>query len=200
MNLTKKAWWKVCRLACRSEADFLHNFKSIMEYSFRKASLTEQSQIWDILQGAIIRRKEDGSNQWQDGYPNPEVVRKDIKNGVGFVLAAGETIVGYSAVMVNDEPEYAKIEGKWLTDEDFVVVHRVAVSESYLGKGFAKKMFGFIEEYARGNNIYSIKADTNFDNVAMMKIFDKLGYVYCGEVYFNGSPRKAYEKVLAKAN
>jgi RimJ/RimL family protein N-acetyltransferase len=40
----------------------------------------------------------------------------------------------------------------------------------------SKKMFEFIETFAINNKIYSIKADTNFDNVAMMKILDKLGY------------------------
>ncbi|AKD04945.1 GNAT family N-acetyltransferase [Pontibacter korlensis] len=171
-----------------------------MKHDFRKASLAELPQIWDILQGAIRRRKEDGSNQWQDGYPNPEVVKQDIENGVGFVLVEGETVIGYTAVLINDEPEYANIEGKWLTNSDFVVFHRVAISDSYLGKGLASKMLEFIESYALRNHIYSIKADTNFDNVAMMKIFDKMGYVYCGEVYFRGSPRKAFEKVLAKAD
>jgi hypothetical protein len=33
---------------------------------------------FDILQQAIARRKADGSNQWQDGYPNPEVILNDI--------------------------------------------------------------------------------------------------------------------------
>lgn len=167
-----------------------------MEYNFRKANLAELNQIWDILRGAIERRKADGSNQWQDGYPNPEVIRNDIEKGVGFVLTEGETIVGYTAVLVNDEPEYAHIEGKWLTDSDFVVFHRVAISQTHLGKGLARKIVAFIDEYALSNNIYSIKADTNFDNVAMMKTFEKAGYVYCGEVYFKGSPRKAFEKVL----
>jgi hypothetical protein len=55
-----------------------------------------------------------------------------------------------------------------------------------------------IEDFALSNNIFSVKADTNFDNIAMMKIFENLGYTYCGEVYFRGSPRKAYEKVLHK--
>lgn len=167
-----------------------------MEYNFRKANLAELNQIWDILRGAIERRKADGSNQWQDGYPNPEVIRNDIEKGVGFVLTEGETIVGYTAVLVNDELEYAHIEGKWLTDSDFVVFHRVAISQTHLGKGLARKIVAFIDEYALSNNIYSIKADTNFDNVAMMKTFEKAGYVYCGEVYFKGSPRKAFEKVL----
>lgn len=169
-----------------------------MNFDFKKATISEIPQIWDILQEAIARRKEDGSNQWQDGYPNPEVIRKDIQKGAGFVLTEGETIIGYSAVLLNDEPEYAKIEGKWLTNGDFVVFHRVAISKKYMGKGLAKKILGFIEEFAMRNNIYSIKADTNHDNFAMMKIFEKLGYTYCGDVYFRGSPRKAYEKVLAK--
>ncbi|MES2853021.1 MAG: GNAT family N-acetyltransferase [Bacteroidota bacterium] len=154
--------------------------------------------MWEILQQAIQRRKEDGSNQWQDGYPNPEVIQKDIEKGKGFVLVDGETIIGYSAVLINDEPAYEKIEGKWLTNGDFVVLHRVAISEKYLGKGLAKMILKYIEEFAISNNIYSIKADTNFDNIAMMKIFESSGYTYCGEVYFRGSPRKAYEKVLAK--
>lgn len=170
------------------------------DYHFRKAKISEIPQIWDILQLAIVRRKEEGSDQWQDGYPNPEVVQKDIEKGEGFVLTEGETIVGYSAVLINDEPQYAKIEGKWLTNDDFVVFHRVAISEKYLGKGCALKMIEYIEDFARNNNIYSMKADTNFDNIAMMKIFEKLGYTLCGEVYFRGGQRKAYEKVLAKSS
>ena len=169
-----------------------------MNYLFRKAITSEIPQIWDILQQAIARRKEDGSNQWQDGYPNPEVIQKDIDENAGFVLTEGETIIGYSALLINDEPSYEKIEGKWLTTDDFVVFHRVAILENHLGKGLATKLVAFIEEFALSNNIYSIKADTNFDNFAMMKVFEKLGYTYCGEVYFRGSSRKAYEKVISK--
>lgn len=170
----------------------------MMDYHFRKAEKSERTQIWEILKQAILRRKKDGSNQWQDGYPNPDVVQNDIEKGHGFVLTEGETIIGYSAVLINDEPAYAAIEGKWLTNEDFVVIHRIAISEKYLGKGFAKMIIKYVEDFAISNNIYSVKADTNFDNIAMMKAFENLGYTLCGEVFFRGSPRKAYEKVLAK--
>jgi len=171
-----------------------------MNYNFRKATPSDKNAIWGILQQAIIRRKEDGSNQWQDGYPNPDVVQNDIEKGQGFVLVDGETIIGYSAVIINDEPAYAGIEGKWLTNDDFVVIHRVALSGNYLGKGLAKLVMGCIEDFALQNHIYSIKADTNFDNFPMMKTFESLGYVLCGEVFFRGAPRKAYEKVLTKNN
>lgn len=171
-----------------------------MDDHFRKATPSDISQIWDILHQAILRRKADGSEQWQDGYPNPDVIQNDIDKEAGFVLTNGDTIIGYCAVLVNDEPAYAKIKGKWLTQDDFVVVHRLAVSEKYLRKGYAKKFFEWIEAFAISIKIFNIKADTNFDNIAMLKIFEKLGYSYCGEVYFRGSPRKAYEKVLTKSN
>ena len=168
-----------------------------MKYNFREANDTDIPAIWEILQQAILRRKADGSHQWQDGYPNPNNIRQDIEKHVGYVLTEGENIVGYTAVIINDEPAYDNIEGKWLTTGDFVVVHRVAIAENQLGKGLSKIILSFVEKFATDRNIYSIKADTNFDNPAMMKVFDKLGYVYCGEVYFRGSARRAYEKVLA---
>lgn len=167
-----------------------------MEHTLRKARLDEIPQIWEILQQAIERRKEDGSAQWQDGYPNPQVVQSDIEKGAGYVLAHGDEILGYCAILINDEPAYAGIEGKWLTNGNFVVFHRVAVSGKHLGKGLAAELFGHIEKFALSNSIYSVKADTNFDNPAMLRLFDKLGYTYCGEVYFRGSARKAFEKVL----
>ena len=169
-----------------------------MEYQFRQANYSEASQIWQILKDAILRRKEDGSNQWQDGYPNMEVVKKDIEKKIGFVLTQNDTIIGYTAVIINEEPDYINIEGRWLSDQDFIVYHRVAISEEFLAKGMAKKMIKLIEQYALSKNIYSLKADTNHDNIPMMKIFEKLGYTFCGIVYIRQSPRRAYEKVLKK--
>src|SRR5690606_22643803 len=124
-----------------------------MNYTFRKAHINDLHPIWEILQQAIQRRKEDGSRQWQDGYPNPQVVQNDIDKGVGYVLVDGETVIGYSAVLINDEPAYAGIEGQWLTDSDFVVVHRMAISNDYLGKGLAAEILKHIEQFALDNTI-----------------------------------------------
>lgn len=167
-----------------------------MNYVFRKALTTDLPQIWTILQQAIAHRKKDGSNQWQDGYPNLQILQKDVDAGAGFVLAVGENIIGYTAIMINDEPEYAKIKGKWLSEDQFVVFHRLAVSKNYMGKGLAKTIIEFVEKFAKENNIFSVKADTNYDNIAMLKIFEKLGYTFCGEVYFRGGERRAFEKIL----
>ena len=167
-----------------------------MDYIFRQAQAVDIHQIWHILQQAIQQRKDEGSNQWQDGYPNLSVVEADIEKGYGYVLTDGDTIVAYCAILINNEPAYEHLKGTWLTHGDFVVYHRVAVSSNYLGKGIATKMLRLIEDYAREHNIYSLKADTNFDNEGMLHLFEKLGYTYCGEATYRGTSRRAFEKVL----
>ncbi|HUH75315.1 MAG TPA: GNAT family N-acetyltransferase [Chitinophagales bacterium] len=162
----------------------------------RKALLSDQTIIWKILQHAIQQRKEDGSNQWQNGYPNPQTILDDIANGAAHVLTENEKIIAYVAIIFDIEPAYTIIEGEWLSDGEYVVVHRVAVSKEVKSKGIATHIFKMIEKLVIEQEIYSIKVDTNFDNIPMLKILDNLGYTYCGEVYFNHSPRRAFEKVL----
>lgn len=53
-----------------------------------------------------------------------------------------------------------------------------------------------IEQLAIAKETFSIRVDTNYDNPAMLRILDQTGYQYCGEVYFRGEARKAFEKVL----
>ena len=77
-----------------------------MNYNFRKATALEISKIWQIIQQAIVRRKNDGSQQWQDGYPNETIIRQDIAKGIGYVLTDNDTIAGYAAILFNDEPAY----------------------------------------------------------------------------------------------
>ncbi|WP_277110621.1 GNAT family N-acetyltransferase [Chryseobacterium taklimakanense] len=166
------------------------------EIKFRKATQDDADKIWKILRQAIDRRRRDGSLQWQNGYPNPETVNSDIEKQIGFVLTESDRVVAYCAVLLNDEPAYENIEGKWLSDGDFNVVHRVAVSDEVAGKGYATEIFRRIEDFSRQNGIFSVKVDTNFDNAAMLHILKKLGYTYCGEVYLSGGVRKAFEKLI----
>jgi GNAT superfamily N-acetyltransferase len=164
----------------------------------RKANFSEIILIWEILQQAIEQRRQDGSEQWQNGYPNQQTVYDDITNGYGYVITDNNLIIAYAAIIFGIEPAYNEITGQWLTNGDYVVVHRVATSNSVKGQGVATKLFKLLEDLAIEHNVFSIKVDTNFDNIPMLKLFEKLGYSYCGEIFFGGASRKAYEKVLRK--
>jgi len=164
----------------------------------READFSELPVIWAILQQAIEQRKHDGSEQWQNGYPNEQTVHDDITHGYAFVLVENNVIIAYAAIIFGIEPAYNAINGKWLTTEDYVAVHRVATSNAVKGQGVATHLFKMIEDLCIEKRVYSIKVDTNFDNIPMLRILEKLKYTYCGEIFFSGAPRKAYEKVIPR--
>ncbi|WP_374458806.1 N-acetyltransferase family protein [Chryseobacterium taeanense] len=166
------------------------------EIKMRQAETEDRDIIWNILQQAIERRRKDGSTQWQEGYPNLNTVETDIENGFGYVMTVDGEIAVYAALILNDEPAYDNIDGAWLSNGEFVVVHRVAVDEKFAGQGMVKKLFDHIEEFTRSHGIRSVKVDTNFDNVAMLKILESKEYTYCGEVFLAGGMRKAFEKII----
>lgn len=166
------------------------------EWIFHPAEMPDRYDIWKIIQQAIIRRKLDGSTQWQDGYPNMETIEKDIRNQHGYVLRHQGRIMAYAALIYNDEPAYDQIEGAWLSSLPFLVIHRVAVSDRMTGRGIATLLLRKVESYASRKQIQSIRADTNFDNDAMLKVFQKSGYQYCGKVRMRGSERLAFEKLI----
>jgi hypothetical protein len=100
---------------------------------------------------------------------NPDGIQNDIDKNAGFVLTEGDTIIGYSALLINDEPAYEKLEGQWLTSGDYVVFHRVAISESF-GKRFSNQNSRLYRNICAKQQHLQRKADTNFDNFAMMAI------------------------------
>lgn len=165
--------------------------------NLRQANLSDADRIWEILQQAIQKRKEEGSEQWQNGYPNLDVVENDISNGFGYIIEnVDNLIIGYVAIIDEIEPAYTAIEGKWLNDDSYIVIHRLAVAQDIKIKGLGTWAMNEIEKIAITKKIQNIKVDTNFDNIGMLRVFEKLGYHYCGEVYFDGSPRKAFQKII----
>jgi GNAT superfamily N-acetyltransferase len=180
-------------LIAYSQQCFLH-----LRMILRKAALSEVPVIWDILQQAIEQRKQDGSEQWQDGYPNEQTIHEDIANGYAYVLVDNHIIIAYAAMIFGVDPAYNYLRGRWLTSDDYVAVHRVATSNASKGKGVATHLFKIIEELCMEQKVQSIKVDTNFDNIPMLRILDKLNYTHCGEIFFRGAPRKAYEKVILR--
>lgn len=163
---------------------------------FRKAEVKDIPEISGILKMAVKRMLAEGKRQWDENYPNETHVRADIEKGVGYVLENKGKVVGYAAVVFTGEPTYANIDGQWLSDGRYVVVHRLAVSQSVKGKGLGRTFMNAVEDYARSLGIHSFKIDTNFDNAVMLGMLDRLGFTYCGDIKYEKGSRKAFEKLI----
>ena len=98
-------------------------------------------------------------------------------------------------MIFSGEPAYNDLTGgKWLTEGDYAVVHRLCVNEIFVGMGFAKRFMSAAEAMA-SESVKSMRIDTHPDNKIMQSLIDRMGYTYCGDVVIE-SRRLAYEKVL----
>lgn len=171
----------------------------MFRYDIQKAKIQDFDTIWDIILFAKETRKQEGSDQWQDGYPSKETIEQDILNGYGYVLTlpTNSEILGYMAIIMDiKEPPYAFLDGYWLNEQPYATVHRMAVSKNAKGKGVGKMLLTIAELLVKEKGIHNMRIDTNFDNLPMLRILDKLGYTYCGIIYQRNSQRKAFHKVL----
>lgn len=72
---------------------------------FRKAAVTDIDPVWRIILQAKEQMRLLGSRQWQDGYPALDDIRRDIADGCGYVLAAGNVPVAYGAGLMKNRCE-----------------------------------------------------------------------------------------------
>lgn len=190
---------KCQKLIIRLKIIYLENkrFDMTTGLNLRQATLIDMDRIWEILEQAISKRKNEGSTQWQDGYPNKNVVRDDIQKGFGYVINdPNNEIFGYVAIATDGEPAYDQLVGNWLSNQPYLVIHRLAIAQDITIKGVGTWLMKESEKLALSKDIHSIKVDTNFDNIPMLRIFEKLGYQYCGEVFYEDGARKAFEKIF----
>jgi ribosomal protein S18 acetylase RimI-like enzyme len=139
-----------------------------------------------------------GIDQWQDGYPNEEVILKDMNQNESYIVTNeyGD-VIGTTMFTIRPEPTYKVIDGNWLTSEDAVygVIHRMAVNDKFRSNGFSKFVFDSFENLLIEKGIASMRIDTHEHNQVMQGILKNRGYQYCGIINLErGGTRLAFEK------
>lgn len=165
---------------------------------FRKALKSDLENIMRIIKHGQEYLRDQGVNQWQDNYPNMEVIEMDIDKGYSYVVEEQNEIVATTALSFDGEITYEKIyEGSWISNQDYCVIHRMAIHKEKRGKGISYFMMESIDSICNINGIRSIKVDTHRDNLPMQQYLQKNGFKYCGVIYLStGDERLAYERVL----
>lgn len=165
----------------------------IISMQIQKATLADIDFILTIIDEArTIMRENGNTTQWNNGYPSSATILEDITNEHAFICKVDNEIVGYFCFVQGDNPDpnYAVIEGNWLNDNPYGVIHRLASGKKV--RGIAKKAFDFA--FSKNNNI---RVDTHHDNLPMQNFLKKIGFTYCGVIYVSdGTPRDAFQKEI----
>jgi hypothetical protein len=129
--------------------------------------------------------------QWTSGYPARELIINSIEHRKQYVCTHEGDVVGTFYFAVESEPTYVHIiDGGWLNDAPYGVVHRLASS------GRCKGIGAFCLEWCL-EQAGNIRIDTHRCNRVMLNILAKEGYTRCGVIFINdGTPREAFQKFL----
>lgn len=167
--------------------------------SIKKSSVNDVQAIMKLVHQAQLYFKNNGIDQWQDGYPKDKNIYSDIDKGHSYVLFQNN-ILATMYFAFEDDPCYKDIDGQWLTNnQTYAVIHRIVVDENYKGQNLAKQLLDFAIEQCLQNHIYSIRIDTHHDNQSMQRFLTKNGFELCGQLMLeSGAPRIAFEKILNK--
>lgn len=169
-----------------------------MRMEFSKAKKSDIDDIIKIIKGAQEHFKSQGIDQWQNNYPNAQVIMDDMENNESYVLKHEGNVIGTTYLSFAGEDTYEIIhDGEWLSHEEYAVIHRMAIDFNLRGTGLAYIFLKAIEELCIDRKINSIKVDTHRENIPMQKLLKKNNFKKCGIIYLkDGNERIAYEKIL----
>lgn len=168
------------------------------EFDFRLSTLEDISAIGVIINEAKQYLKEQGSPQWQNGHePHEAVIRKDISKKASYVLTLKGEIVGTIALIAEKDPSYEAIEGKWQGTGPYVALHHAAISQTHRSRGLGKHLLSLAINQAKTLGYKDIRIDTYPANQPMLHLIEKLGFTYCGMIYFpfEHGERKAFQLI-----
>lgn len=158
-------------------------------FTVAKALDNDIERILEIYGYARDFMKKSGNpTQWRNGYPQRELIMRDIENECLYVVKKDDVIHGVFFFKSGEDPTYRVIEdGSWLSQDEYGVIHRVA------GDGCEKGLFGAVFEYCT-SIMPHLRIDTHADNKVMQHVVEKYGFKKCGTIYVeDGSSRIAYE-------
>ncbi|WP_379130583.1 GNAT family N-acetyltransferase [Paenibacillus sp. sgz500958] len=172
-----------------------------MNNTIRTAQMNELDEIMELVAECVLVMQKGGSDQWDESYPNREILSGDIERNALFVCLEEERITGILVLDENQAEQYQHI--RWTDNKGpHLVMHRLAVHPGVQGKGIARKLITFAEEYAAVHGYGSIRLDTYVKNSRALDLYSRLGYDRRGEVHFPGRTAEfpVFEKIISSMN
>jgi ribosomal protein S18 acetylase RimI-like enzyme len=166
-----------------------------MNTEFRKAGLQDLEMVWKIFTDAILHMSEQNIPQWDEIYPNKDIILDDIKKQQMYLLIENGVLV--SAVVLNEyqDEEYAALPWRY-TDEKTAVIHRLCVSPSQQKRGWGKKTVLLAEGELIKKSYSCVRLDAFSLNPFALRLYESIGYEKAGEVHFRKGKFYCYEKRL----
>ena len=163
----------------------------------RKAEISDLKNIMKMYNSCVGGMLKNGIDQWDETYPNAEIIAEDLELGTYFVAEVDGQIVGGINIDRQQDPTYLDID--WQDDSNqFLVVHRLGVKAENWGDGIGKVLMIFTEQLVKETGLSSIRLDTYSGNPKAMEFYLRLGYSELGTIDLKPNKNKyhCFEKII----
>ena len=155
--------------------------KVALDISFRKASEADLDSVFQVFKDAIAEMNRNNIPQWDELYPDREILKEDISKKQLYLGMADGDIASVHAVNSECDEEYEN--GDWeYPNASFGVIHRLCVNPKFQNKGIGNKTLVHIEQELKAQGVETIRLDVFTLNPFALRMYDKLGYVKVGTV------------------
>ncbi|OFZ53920.1 MAG: hypothetical protein A3D92_03595 [Bacteroidetes bacterium RIFCSPHIGHO2_02_FULL_44_7] len=168
-----------------------------------RGEIGEIDEIIALTQACGRHMRENGIDQWDEQYPDRTSIERDLQTGTLFALRDTEKILGIVVLNEKQDEEYAEISWSTSEGDKNLIVHRLAVLPSFQGKGLARQLMDFAEDFGREQGYAAIRLDTYSQNPGNQRFYRARGYRDLGPVflkYKKDHPYYCYELLLISTN
>lgn len=167
----------------------------------RQAKLDDLPRIIDIIDSAKKTLKDRGVDQWQQGYPNKEILEQDIQEGISFVLMLNGRVVGVAALQQGYDKNYQDMDsGSWSDDSDvtYSIIHRIAIEADHQGEHLSAALIQKLMTMSYYLGYRDVRIDTHPENLVMQHIITSNGFEEKGTITMDEDDgiRLAYQILL----
>ncbi|MFV0558376.1 MAG: GNAT family N-acetyltransferase [Enterococcus sp.] len=167
----------------------------------RKSQSTDLLAILAIINEAKLYLAQQGSSQWQNGYPNQATIQHDITLQHSYVLVVNHEIAATFVLQETPDANYSQIyAGAWQrADEAYTTIHRIAISAKFRQQNLASHMIHFSIQQSRNLGFNQLRVDTHEKNRPMQHLLTKNGFTKVGKVKVLDpldNERLAFQKLL----
>jgi ribosomal protein S18 acetylase RimI-like enzyme len=163
----------------------------------RKATRADLNGIMRMYNSCVAGMIKNGIDQWDESYPNTEVIMGDLIAQTYFVVTKNEIIIAGINIDQNQDDTYLAIDWEDKKNQ-FLVVHRLAVKVDLWSDGIGKSLMLFTENLVTEKGLNSIRLDTYSGNPNAMEFYRRLGYNELGTIDLKPNKDKyhCFEKII----
>ena len=173
------------------------NKTEVFELEFRLANKEDFERVLNVYADAINEMTRVGVDQWDNLYPDRNVLKNDIIKKQLYVGLFEATVA--SAYVINQECDAQYVHGACrYPNSTFYVVHRLCVSPTFQNKRIGTLTMKHIENEVQKKGIDTIRLDAFTLNPYAIKLYQNLGYCKVGLVRWRKGEFYLMEKMLIR--